>query len=86
MSKPGRKCENQILIIFHLITLVSHYFFLPGPSSRSVSNSPMVRTFTDFRIIVHDSRSQMNIDHLLLIMYWEARSENFGKIVESVGY
>ena len=46
----------------------------------------MVRTFTDFRIIVHDSRSQMDIDHLLLIMYWGARSENFGKVVESVGY
>ena len=46
----------------------------------------MVRTFTDFRIIVHDSRSQMDIDHLLLIMHWGARSENFGKIVESNGY
>lgn len=62
-------------------------FFLPGPSSRSVSNSPMVRTFTDLGVIlVHDSRSQMDIDHLLLIMYWGARSENFGKNVESIGY
>ena len=47
----------------------------------------MVRTFTDLGVIlVHDSRSQMDIDHLLLIMYWGARSENFGKNVESIGY
>ena len=85
MSKPGKNVKSNFdyLPSDHLSESL---FFLPGPSSRSVSNSPMVRTFTDFRIIVHDSRSQMDIDHLLLIMHWGARSENFGKIVESIGY